>query len=63
MTCLSMSLSKNQTNIVLSLCAADLTGTGHDQAVSLSTMLAGGGWFSKMSGGKPVRAIISPLTR
>jgi hypothetical protein len=42
---------------------ADLTGTGHDQAVSLQTMLGGGGWFSKMTGGKPVRAIISPLTR
>jgi hypothetical protein len=43
--------------------AVDLTGTGHDQAVSLNSMLSGGGWFSKMSGGKPVRAIISPLTR
>jgi hypothetical protein len=41
----------------------DLTGTGHDQAMSLNSMLSGGGWFSKMSGGKPVRAIISPLTR
>lgn len=41
----------------------DLTGTGHDQAVSLNSMLSGGGWLEKMSGGKPVRAVISPLTR
>jgi hypothetical protein len=41
----------------------DLTGTGADQATSLNSMLSAGGWLSKMSGGKPVRAIISPLTR
>jgi hypothetical protein len=26
-------------------------------------MLAGGGWFKKVTGGRPVRAVVSPLTR
>lgn len=26
-------------------------------------MLAGGGWFRKITGGRPVRAVVSPLTR
>eukprot|EP00878_Enallax_costatus_P000755 GHUV01000873.1.p1 GENE.GHUV01000873.1~~GHUV01000873.1.p1 ORF type:complete len:419 (+),score=142.48 GHUV01000873.1:272-1528(+) len=42
---------------------ADLTGLGQDQAKSLNGMLVGGGWFDKMTSGKAVRVIISPLTR
>jgi hypothetical protein len=41
----------------------DLTNTGRDQASSLHSMLGGGGWFQKVTGGRPVRAIVSPLTR
>lgn len=42
---------------------ADLTDLGKAQAQSLNSMLAGGGWFKKVTGGEPVRAIVSPLTR
>lgn len=42
---------------------ADLTELGEAQAQSLNSMLDGGGWFQKVTGGRPVRAIISPLSR
>ncbi|KAF8061943.1 Cnot4 [Scenedesmus sp. PABB004] len=42
---------------------ADLTGLGSDQARSLNSILVGGGWLEKMTGGRPLRAVISPLTR
>jgi broad specificity phosphatase PhoE len=42
---------------------ADLTGLGQDQAKSLNSMLVGGGWYDKTTGGRPVRFVISPLTR
>ncbi len=29
----------------------------------MNSILAGGGWFARMSGGLPVRAIVSPLSR
>lgn len=45
------------------LLRADLTGLGQDQAKSLNSMLVGGSWFDKLTGGKPVRFVISPLTR
>jgi hypothetical protein len=41
----------------------DLTDLGQAQAQSLNSMLAGGGWFKKITGGRPARAIVSPLTR
>jgi hypothetical protein len=42
---------------------ADLTGLGQDQAKSLNSILVGGGWYAKMTGERPARFIISPLTR
>ena len=41
----------------------DLTELGQAQAQSLNSMLAGGGWFKKVTGGRAVRAVVSPLTR
>lgn len=42
---------------------ADLTDTGSDQARALNSMLKDAGWVSKLTGGRPFRAVISPLTR
>lgn len=42
---------------------AELTDLGEQQASSLNSILNGGGWFAKLTGGKPTRAVVSPLSR
>jgi broad specificity phosphatase PhoE len=42
---------------------ADLTSLGREQASALNSMLRGGGWWPRLTGGYPVRAVVSPLTR
>mmetsp|Transcript_13165 Transcript_13165/g.23201 ORF Transcript_13165/g.23201 Transcript_13165/m.23201 type:complete len:351 (+) Transcript_13165:85-1137(+) len=42
---------------------AELTDLGQDQGRYLNTILAGGGWFSRMTGNLSSRAIVSPLSR
>lgn len=49
--------------VVVLLLLPDLTDTGTEQAKSLNSILNGGGWWDKMTGGLPVRAVVSPLTR
>jgi hypothetical protein len=49
--------------LLLLLSLADLTDLGADQATSLNSMLAGGGWWEKLTANMPVRAVVSPLTR
>ncbi|KAF6258773.1 histidine phosphatase superfamily [Scenedesmus sp. NREL 46B-D3] len=53
----------DQKGTIYNIFDADLTGLGQDQAKSLNSMLVGGGWFSKMTGDRPTRFILSPLTR
>ncbi len=42
---------------------AELTELGQEQGRYLNSILDGGGWFSKMTGNRSVRAIVSPLSR
>lgn len=42
---------------------AELTNLGEDQAHSLNLMLKEAGWFDKLTGGQPVRVVVSPLSR
>lgn len=42
---------------------ADLTDMGRNEAKSLNGMLDNSGWFKKLNGGRPTRAIVSPLSR
>lgn len=42
---------------------AELTELGEEQAKSLNSILNGGGWFQKLTGGKPTHAVVSPLSR
>lgn len=42
---------------------ADLTALGREQASALNSMLVGGGWWPRLTGGYPARAVVSPLTR
>jgi len=42
---------------------ADLTALGRDQALALNSMLRGGGWWPRLTGGHAARAVVSPLTR
>lgn len=42
---------------------AELTDLGQEQGKYVNSILAGGGWFNKMTGGLPTRAVVSPLSR
>ena len=48
---------------VLDVFDADLTALGRAQAGALNSMLRGGGWWPRLTGGREARAVVSPLTR
>ncbi|KAG1671171.1 hypothetical protein FOA52_010107 [Chlamydomonas sp. UWO 241] len=47
----------------INLFDAELTTTGQEESKALNGMLAAGGWWAKLTGGHPVEAIVSPLSR
>ncbi|MEW5305032.1 MAG: hypothetical protein WDW38_001951 [Sanguina aurantia] len=42
---------------------ADLTVKGQEETNALNGLLDNAGWYSKLTGGRPTRAVVSPLSR
>ncbi|KAL6753985.1 histidine phosphatase superfamily [Haematococcus lacustris] len=54
---------KDKNDTVWGVFDAELTQQGEEQGRYLNSILAGGGWFPRITGGLPTRAVVSPLSR